>query len=566
MNKLVVLHNSLVSKTSLMKLVVAIAVVLLATGISQSQEANTSNSSDVYAIKMPHTIAIPPDQLAADVAVAVGAAMEINGFDHRAPAFGTIQPGYTAPGITKTVPFDPAGFRLVTVGLKRVFTDAQKQPNRNVVADILVSDNIGRRAQLRLVLDYRIGPETIVLNQALMSPISPAVPEALLVMTSGQNLPTSWSSQAPNYLDVMQFLEVGAETADLCDIKQPGAFVIFPERLPESETIALAISDKPFALKSADSDNQLVFNDTGWRIAAMDINNPCGTEEKHLLVLRNLNNVVSVIASFDLKHPTAVEFTYHDAATPTMTQTALGDKEIETAPLQQPSKEPEGKAKIHQCDLLAADPRDPDKVAEVSNTDEFGNPFDPLKAFNACSKALEDWPASPRFKIYLSNTLEALRIQPQTPQAALQFNSIDLVEEAARSGYRHGFFALGMYALSGQYLESGSDTARTAVGYLTLAAENDHLPAMVALAQVLEGSKGNFPYPNYKQAAAYFLKALKRNSFEAREALLLYPESRAPQTITAIQEHLASEGLYYGKIDGAVGPKTKNAIENFVLR
>lgn len=216
---------------------------------------------------------------------------------------------------------------------------------------------------------------------------------------------------------------------------------------------------------------------------------------------------------------------------------------------------------LQTCDLEAADPVDPDRLARISNTDEFGLPANPQGAFEACREAMVAWPHTARFKIYLANVLDGLRMEPALVPLTEGFDDVALVSEAAVTGYRHAIFRLGLLALDGRYLLAGSSTQDSAVKLLEQAADKGHARAMTVLAQVLEGSKGSYPHFDPERAARLFLDALRAGDDAAREALLVYPESRSPETIASVQRLLAARGLYAGTIDGRFGPRTRSAIE-----
>ncbi len=225
------------------------------------------------------------------------------------------------------------------------------------------------------------------------------------------------------------------------------------------------------------------------------------------------------------------------------------------------------RAPIDQCDLEAADPHDPDAVVRISNTDEFGLPQNPQGAFAACVKAIETWPDEPRFRLYLVNILDALQMGGEAPEpAAAQYDDLALIRQAAEAAYPHGLFLLGVAALNGRYIEPGSDTQQSAVDLFERAAVIGHPEARLRLAFMLEGSIGSYDRLDYDEAARLLLAGLKDHHEGSYDALFTYPESRAKQTIMALQHLLQRENLYSGRIDGDFGPRTRAAAEAWMTR
>ncbi len=224
------------------------------------------------------------------------------------------------------------------------------------------------------------------------------------------------------------------------------------------------------------------------------------------------------------------------------------------------------RAPVDQCDLEAADMHDPGAVVQTSNTDEFGLPQNPPSAYTACVKALAAWPDEPRFKLYLVSALDALKMGGDVLSKAGQYDDLALIREAAAADYAHGIFLLGVAALDGRYIEPGSDTQQTAVDLFRRAAAAGHGQARLRLALMLEGSIGSYGHTDYDEAARLLLAGLRDQNEGSYDALFTYPESRAKQTIMALQFILQRENLYSGRIDGDFGPKTQAATRAWMTR
>lgn len=100
-----------------------------------------------------------------------------------------------------------------------------------------------------------------------------------------------------------------------------------------------------------------------------------------------------------------------------------------------------------ECDRVAADPRDPGRVAPGVRTRHL----DGRLAVRACGRALDSHPNEPRFKYQLARAFE------QTGQST---RGLSLLQEAARDGYRMAQEALGeIYLTRGQRLSLNLDPA-----------------------------------------------------------------------------------------------------------
>lgn len=95
---------------------------------------------------------------------------------------------------------------------------------------------------------------------------------------------------------------------------------------------------------------------------------------------------------------------------------------------------------VHQCDIAAADPRDPQRVVAGLHSRDI----DARLAVRACGRALDRHPAASRFKYQMARAFEL---------AGNRSRGLQLLQEAAREGYRIAQEALGeIYLTRGQRL------------------------------------------------------------------------------------------------------------------
>lgn len=214
------------------------------------------------------------------------------------------------------------------------------------------------------------------------------------------------------------------------------------------------------------------------------------------------------------------------------------------------------KAGLTDCDRLAADPKDPDAVALGPN-DDLAIIDDPSRALEACEQALAEFPNETRFMTQLARVYLSFTDERNNPQKA-----IDHYKKAASLGSRQAMYSLGMLARDGMLAEDGRHHMEEAAYWLQQAAERDHVAAMTHLALVLESGEGMAP--DYQKAAGYLVAAAKAGDEGAIDALLTYPESRAGETLKAVQMHLFRLGYYHGEIDGRFGPASKKALVTFL--
>ncbi len=120
---------------------------------------------------------------------------------------------------------------------------------------------------------------------------------------------------------------------------------------------------------------------------------------------------------------------------------------------------------VHQCDRLAADPRDYERVAPP--VDDLR--FLPKLALGACREAVAAYPNEPRFRFQLGRALLGLGDVDES-RAALQ--------DAADKGYAVANLFLGRMFESGSY---GERNVERAFEYYRLAAEQGHQDAQIGV-------------------------------------------------------------------------------------
>ena len=267
------------------------------------------------------------------------------------------------------------------------------------------------------------------------------------------------------------------------------------------------------------------------------------------------------------------------------------------------------------CDRLAGDPRDPDRVAPGVRVLRM----DGARALAACQAAVSTYPNVPRFAYHMGRAYHALNKYAEAVEWFKKAAQADYApamsilgvfyaagggveqsyDEAAR-WYRKSAergYAVGMYNLAVRYTD-GQGVERDfvqAVHWFEKAAAKGHIGAMEGLAYIyLRGEGVGRDYAKavrwFEKAAAHgradamyhlgwaydsgrgvkadghtsgawFLRALKAGDARALDELTGSRSALwSTETRRAIQRQLAREGVYDGPINGAFGPATVAAV------
>ncbi|MEM7318765.1 MAG: SEL1-like repeat protein [Pseudomonadota bacterium] len=271
---------------------------------------------------------------------------------------------------------------------------------------------------------------------------------------------------------------------------------------------------------------------------------------------------------------------------------------------------------VHECDRLAAHPRDSQRVTDGMSFDRI----DSSRAVAECTAALRDYPGTPRFLFQLGRAHD---------RAERYGEARDAYNQAAESDY-----AIAMNSLAYLYAhgEGVAKDKATAAYWYERAAQNEHVPAMMNIAQALADGDGVdqnheralywFTYAaNFGNAAAmnrvghyhwngygtprdmqearvwleraasrghatasfnlavfydedahsgrrdpersaqYLLQAVSGGSKAALRALTEQSQSWGQDTMKAVQAELKRLGHYSGGVDGKIGPQTLRAIQ-----
>lgn len=157
---------------------------------------------------------------------------------------------------------------------------------------------------------------------------------------------------------------------------------------------------------------------------------------------------------------------------------------------------------VHDCDRLAGDPRDPDKVAPGVRVPKM----DGTKALEACQSALEAHPDTVRFFYHLGRANHALE---NYDDAAAWF------KKAAAAGYAPAMSILGVFYSAGGGVPQDYEIA---VQWYRKAAERGYAVAMYNLGVRYADGLG-VGGQDYEQAASWFEKAAGRKHIGAMEGL-----------------------------------------------
>ncbi len=279
------------------------------------------------------------------------------------------------------------------------------------------------------------------------------------------------------------------------------------------------------------------------------------------------------------------------------------------------------KPAVHDCDRLAGDPRDPNRVAPGVRVPKM----DGQKALEACQTALEAHPEATRFLYHLGRANHALNNYddaarwfqkaasagyapamsilgvfyasgggvPQDYELAVQW-----YRKAAASGYAVAMYNLGVRYADG--LGVGGRDYDQAVKWFERAAEKNHTGAMEGLAYLYLAGRGvphddvkathwfrraaengrpdamyNLGYAydvgrgvkaDGKKAAIWLAKALKAGSQDLKGDLFNHRELWTDATRRALQDHLREAGVYDGPSDGSFSDAFRKAMKEYAAQ
>lgn len=279
------------------------------------------------------------------------------------------------------------------------------------------------------------------------------------------------------------------------------------------------------------------------------------------------------------------------------------------------------KPPAHDCDRLAGDPRDPDRVApgvRVPKMDGYG-------ALEACQAALSKHPETPRFAYHMGRAYHALddyeKAVPWFRKAAeagyapamsilgvfyAGGGGVPRDYDEAVSWYRKSAalgYSVAMYNLGIRYADGigvGGQDYPQAVHWFERAAALDHTGAMEALGYLYLVGRGvarddaraidwfrraadhGRPDAMYQIANAYdtgrgavadgaaaadwIVRALKAGSQDVLRDLALHDKLWTPATRLALQRRLTDEGVYSGALDGAFSEDLRKALRRIAAK
>ncbi|WP_162916950.1 tetratricopeptide repeat protein [Cohaesibacter haloalkalitolerans] len=234
---------------------------------------------------------------------------------------------------------------------------------------------------------------------------------------------------------------------------------------------------------------------------------------------------------------------------------------------------------ITPCDRLAAHAQDLDAVAP-------GVSYSDLKAdqvVNACQLALNNAPDTRRFHVQIGRGYYKLNEFAKAAdhfQQAVAFGSaqamaylgvmykvgngmplnasvaLDWFQRSADLNNLAGMhFAASMYR-SG---EGGRKNLTKAADLYQKAAQRDLPDAIFVLALMLDKGEGIGRDP--MKSAQYLLRAYYLDFSRTKDLLMRYPDRISQQTRWNIQNMLAKDGCYFGKLDGIFGQQTFGALK-----
>ncbi len=279
------------------------------------------------------------------------------------------------------------------------------------------------------------------------------------------------------------------------------------------------------------------------------------------------------------------------------------------------------KPDVHDCDRLAGDPRDPDRVTPGVRVPKM----DGEKALEACQAALEAHPDATRFLYHLGRANHALDNYddaarwfqkaanagyapamsilgvfyaagggvPQDYEIAVQW-----YRKAAANGYAVAMYNLGVRYADG--LGVGGQDYDQAVKWFERAADKSHAGAMEGLAYLYLAGRGvprddvkathwfrraaesgrpdamyNLGYAydvgrgvkaDGKQAALWLAKALKAGSQDLKGDLFNHKELWTDATRRALQDLLREAGAYSGPSDGSFTEEFRKAMKDYAAQ
>ena len=155
----------------------------------------------------------------------------------------------------------------------------------------------------------------------------------------------------------------------------------------------------------------------------------------------------------------------------------------------------------NECDILAADPSDPNKPTNVKGVSYLD--IDSAKAIKACLKAIKDFPNEPRYKFQLSRALKD------------SGKAFDYLSESANQGYPIAQFNFGFeYYRMNIKLEEGFK-------WFMKSAEQGYDVAQYQIADMY--MDGNMVEKSYKKAFEWYLKSAEQgNEWSQRQIGVMY--------------------------------------------
>jgi uncharacterized caspase-like protein len=256
------------------------------------------------------------------------------------------------------------------------------------------------------------------------------------------------------------------------------------------------------------------------------------------------NRLARLKASQQAALPPAVE-----ALPPTLPQVEL-EKQI---PI--PASPPQSRAPVTDCDRLAADPTDGQRVSGEVWTAEI----DPARAEPACKEAVRQWPYEPRFQSQYGRVL------------AKQGNNVEALHwtrKAAEQGSASAQTNLGMM----YYIGHGglaSDEAE-ALRWFRKAAEQGSASAQAWLGSMYEQGRGGLAEDKV-EAVRWYRKAAEQG-FDAARSMLELSYMRGLRGLgevepalrdtdwREVQRALAALGYAPGPADGTLNLRTREAL------
>jgi uncharacterized caspase-like protein len=201
-----------------------------------------------------------------------------------------------------------------------------------------------------------------------------------------------------------------------------------------------------------------------------------------------------------------------------------------------------GRPPVLDCDLIAASPTDPERMAAGKTFGELNG----AEGVNACRAAIAKYPNTPRFEFQLARSLQKTENYAEAAQ---------LYSRLVEHGYLAALTNYGWLLTNGQGVTKNEGAA---VKLYVLAAHQGDTFGMFNVAMAYDSGKG-LPY-NPVEAAHWIYAALRLGHEYSIKQMSGDAAGWTPEFRLELQRLLRRAGVYGGPLNGVFGPEIGRAV------